>query len=301
MASVSEIWLKGQVFGEPMMGMLVVLRSILPGRPYMVVSMTVLLNLLSAIIVALVFETDHPFSTAETAAQVVMSVSIGLVQYNLTAIMSQGVATGVQMLGIWTDITDTLLNIRSMAVVSTTNATTREQLPTLLCEMLQHATRIVYSKERLILHTIRNDLENDEDDAAAERTLIETKTAMMRQLIKVEKLDFQTMCNYFDNVSSQISALQVLRMSYVPFEYNVAYMSFFTLTFGIFFPMSAFLVFGWWYLVINTIILLHMLSNYDTAVTLGDVFHSQAGSLGSIARDITDTCHNTLASPLPSL
>lgn len=287
------------MFGEPSLGIPAIIRSVLPGRPYMVLAVTLLLNILSCVLVAIVFKIPKPLTTVTEAAGVVVSVCIGLVQYNLTTVMSQGAGMATQMLMLWTAITDVLLNIHTFAGAFATKSSTRERTPVLLTELLLHATRIVYSKKRLILHSSANDLNNDEDDRAADRTLYEAKAELLQVLVKNDTLDLQTVTIYADLFSTQVSALQTLRMAYVPIEYNIASMSFFTLTYGIFFPLSAYTLFGWWYLVINTIFLLHMLSNYDTAVTLGDAFHSQAGSIGHMARGITDGCVGTIQGPLP--
>ena len=314
MGYVAQSFSRGDVFGEPYFGIRILVRSLLPGRPWMVGPFTLLLLLISAATTTIVF-LALDITDAPEVGTTVISVMIVLVQFNLTNALSQGMVTSNQMLVLWTALTQCLMKIRTYTHASGASVANMARLDALLTQLLSHAVRVIQSNTRLAIHEhvpveeiVRDMLDvagraeiTKAAPAAEVQTLAETTARVLQECIQVNRLDLQTCVQYIDQYTDQLASLLTMRLAYVPFEYNVASVSFFTITYGVFFPISAYPLFGWFYLIIQAVILANMLSNYDTAIRCGDPFNPDSGSTGQVAWDISDVLQTELSHPLATL
>jgi hypothetical protein len=306
-----------EVFGEPHFGLLVLLRSLVPGRPWMLFLFIVCLLSMSAVTTGIVHYWAN-ITDAPVAASIIGSVTVVLVTFNLTNVIAQGMLSANQMLLAWSSAGDSLLKLRTYLHATKATPPRLKRVSDLLVVLYDHATRVVYSKSRLEFHRRITFTDEDQEIANAasdeehlhhvsvmngpeEESIWSAIAVLTDELTTTDKLDLQTTLLYLNQCTDQVSALLSLRQAYVPLEYNVASVSFFTLTYGIFFPMSTFSIFGWYYMVVLTILLFHLLSNYDMAIRCGDPFSDHAGTLRDMADDVTFITRNELGNKIRQL
>jgi hypothetical protein len=269
------------------------LRTFFPGRIIKVLPITAIMLLMSFGITQLtnvVFSRDALELT--TAANNIILVTSVFIAFAVSNALQQGAATASLLAGTWSDLMNTLATIGIHISISGASIPARQTALKVVSMIQQQCSTITHGPRHNCLHIIKN---------SNGATLIEVLSQLGRVMKNVLALSEDTVMENIGDVIRLTSTILTIRGTYLLHEYNKATVSFITVTYVFFFPLTVYPVFGWYYLLLEAYILLLLLSAYDTATECGDAFVTASCSAAAEVDDVETSTTEMMQSLLNSL